>query len=236
MIYKYIPISWKHITAAVNNQLWLSAPSDFNDPFDCSHPINKEMSSQERVDLTSFLCGIDTSELSACPNGQETLVNEGIKQMSDKFSKTGICCFSERWNSILMWSHYADKHRGICLGFNTKDLVGRADCLFEKIRRKKSSPSFDFKKMGHEAGQDEFISNYIFTKASDWAYEKEWRLVIFDKGRQMIESPMRLQAVIFGLRTSPDDEQHIKKLLNHRVSFHRVRRDGQRFKLIKEGV
>src|SRR6516165_6791682 len=27
-------------------------------------------------------------------------------------------CFSKSWNNILMWSHYADKHRGICLGFD----------------------------------------------------------------------------------------------------------------------
>ncbi len=189
------------------------------------------MSNQERVELTSSLCGIDTSELSACPNGQETLVNEGIKYMSDKFSKAGICCFSERWDAILMWSHYADKHRGICLGYNARDLIGKAGYVFGKIRPEKSSPSLDFKKMSHDAGQDEFIPNYIFTKAADWAYEKEWRLVIFDKGGQLIESPMRLQTVIFGIRTAPDDEQNIKKLLNHGVSFQRVKRDGQRFKL-----
>lgn len=231
IIYKYIPISWKHITAAVNNQLWMSAPADFNDPFDCNHPINKEMSNQERVDITSSLCGIDTSELSAYPNGQETLVNEGIKYMSDKFSRAGICCFSERWDSILMWSHYADKHRGICLGYNSRDLIGKVGYVFEKIRPEKSSPSLDFKNMGTEEGQEEFINNVIFTKASDWAYEEEWRLVVFDKGRQLIESPMQLQSVIFGIRTSSDDEQNIKKFLNHGVSFQRVKRDGQRFKL-----
>jgi len=32
--------------------------------------------------------------------------------------KYGVLCFSRRWNNILMWSHYADGHKGICLGFD----------------------------------------------------------------------------------------------------------------------
>src|SRR5277367_502008 len=33
-------------------------------------------------------------------------------------ARFGVLCFSERWNDILQWSHYADRHRGICLGFD----------------------------------------------------------------------------------------------------------------------
>src|ERR1035441_3016297 len=36
----------------------------------------------------------------------------------------GLLCFSEEWNNILLWSHYADQHRGVCLGF---DVSGSSD-------------------------------------------------------------------------------------------------------------
>src|SRR6185369_16167015 len=35
--------------------------------------------------------------------------------------KYGVLCFSRSWSHPLLWSHYADKHRGICLGFDIPD-------------------------------------------------------------------------------------------------------------------
>ncbi len=33
----------------------------------------------------------------------------------------GVICFSKRWSNPVLWAHYADKHRGICLGFDVPD-------------------------------------------------------------------------------------------------------------------
>lgn len=33
----------------------------------------------------------------------------------------GVVCFSKNWSNPVIWSHYADKHRGICLGFDVPD-------------------------------------------------------------------------------------------------------------------
>jgi hypothetical protein len=32
----------------------------------------------------------------------------------------GLLCFGADWSSSVMWSHYADKHKGICLGFDVR--------------------------------------------------------------------------------------------------------------------
>lgn len=34
------------------------------------------------------------------------------------FPHKGLLCFSDNWRSPVMWAHYADKHRGVCLGFD----------------------------------------------------------------------------------------------------------------------
>jgi len=34
----------------------------------------------------------------------------------------GVMCFSSTWKNPVMWSHYADQHRGICLGFEVPDV------------------------------------------------------------------------------------------------------------------
>ena len=33
----------------------------------------------------------------------------------------GLLCFSKNWDNPVQWAHYADKHRGLCLGFDVVD-------------------------------------------------------------------------------------------------------------------
>ena len=33
----------------------------------------------------------------------------------------GVLCFSKSWTNPVVWSHYTDQHRGVCLGFDTAD-------------------------------------------------------------------------------------------------------------------
>ena len=49
----------------------------------------------------------------------------GWKETIEK--KWGVLCFSRSWHNPVLWSHYSDKHRGICLGFDV------ADSFLEKI-------------------------------------------------------------------------------------------------------
>ena len=48
---------------------------------------------------------------------------------SDK-NKYGISCFSKNYNEILMWSHYADNHNGICIEVE----IDNALCSENKIK------------------------------------------------------------------------------------------------------
>jgi hypothetical protein len=45
-----------------------------------------------------------------------------LKEFIDHVCRTyGIVCFSEEWKDPVLWSHYADKHRGVALGFDISD-------------------------------------------------------------------------------------------------------------------
>jgi hypothetical protein len=37
---------------------------------------------------------------------------------ADLALKCGVLCFSRGWKNPVLWSHYGDKHKGICLGFD----------------------------------------------------------------------------------------------------------------------
>jgi hypothetical protein len=78
----------------------------------------------------------------------------------------GVLCFSERWDDILQWSHYADRHRGVCLGFD----VAGSPAKFGKVRyvsEKDPRP---------EKPDQAFIWRSLTSKFRDWAYEREWRV------------------------------------------------------------
>lgn len=85
------------------------------------------------------------------------------EQVSARF---GVLCFSERWNDILQWSHYADRHRGICLGF---DVTG-APSKFGKVRYVKTKDPCP------EKPDLSFVWTSLTTKFAVWDYEREWRV------------------------------------------------------------
>lgn len=77
----------------------------------------------------------------------------------------GILCFSKTWSNPLLWSHYAEKHQGICLGFDIP-AEHLAEVKYQKSRNKIGNLD------------EEFMSKVLTTKFSHWRYEKEYRCFI----------------------------------------------------------
>src|SRR3954471_5525958 len=46
------------------------------------------------------------------------LAREVKVRLDQELGTRGVLSLSERWNSVLMWSHYADNHRGVCIEFD----------------------------------------------------------------------------------------------------------------------
>ncbi|MBM3591566.1 MAG: DUF2971 domain-containing protein [Alphaproteobacteria bacterium] len=83
----------------------------------------------------------------------------------------GLICFSEEWNNLLLWSHYADKHRGIALGFD----VAEQDVFRVSYASKRLEIPFCCKTK-KIVGGEEVLKDLLSTKSVDWKYEAEHRL------------------------------------------------------------
>ncbi len=61
-------------------------------------------------------------------------VRKAVKDFKKRCNETtGLLCFSQDWTKPILWSYYAEKHRGVCLGFDLKsDLV--RDVNYEEDR------------------------------------------------------------------------------------------------------
>lgn len=88
----------------------------------------------------------------------------------------GIFCLSELSDSLLMWSHYADNHRGLVVGFDSEH------AFFSK--RRSEEDEFGFLRQVEYSRErpkvilaDTSSSVWFQTKSADWSYEREWRIV-----------------------------------------------------------
>lgn len=88
-------------------------------------------------------------------------------------SEKGLICFSKNWRNPLLWSHYADKHHGICLGFDVSTRLLREVSYVKGMRTiNVTSPKTTQKEI------DSFLEKLTITKFYDWKYEDEVRYFV----------------------------------------------------------
>jgi len=142
--------------------------------------------------------------------------------------ETGIFCLSEVNDNPLMWSHYADSHKGVCVEYVTSenrifgcDLI-RADYV-------KCYPTFsstDYPDQAH-------IRRYLSAKSIHWEYEREWRVIYHSLGIQNAPTN-ELTAVILGCRISDHDRRAILEAIAMRketTAVYQSRLDEKAFQL-----
>ena len=104
-------------------------------------------------------------------NDDERRAMQGFHDQMD--ATKGVICFSSKWDNPVLWGHYADKHRGIALGFEVTD-----NLLFHANYENKRFllPRDPVTRL---AKPDEAtIQRILSTKFTDWQYESEWRFFI----------------------------------------------------------
>jgi hypothetical protein len=85
----------------------------------------------------------------------------------------GVLSLSDRPDSLLMWAHYASNHRGFAVEFRAShEWLAQARSVAYGSRRPFVAPLAPTKSQAESAGP-----SFFFAKSSDWAYEREWRLV-----------------------------------------------------------
>jgi hypothetical protein len=85
-------------------------------------------------------------------------------------SREGLLCFSRNWRNPLLWSHYAESHRGVALGFDVPSE------LLTDVRYKAGMEKLNVdNKTTAQEEIDSFLRELRYTKFSDWRYEDEMR-------------------------------------------------------------
>lgn len=221
-------LNWKRIFT--HNELYFPSPSKFNDPFDCrvdfdidlkcsKSDVKKYLEKAQRnmstpIDIKRILNDEEELRRNIKRLAREELQPELEKQM-------GILSLSEKNYDILMWSHYADGHRGFCLEFDGAALHNWKYC--QPVNYDENFLPFgefcDALPELNDNNQKKSMRAFVLRKSSHWKYESEWRVIVNvtdERGRTLIYPQEILTGVIFGCRMSNDNKIIIKNTLDGR--------------------
>lgn len=216
-----------------NHKIMFSHYKDFNDPFECAANIDTNNTTAEWANFLKSQ-GASLGEIkqivgNILTDRQAASIIKG--SIHDTISESGIFCMTPKPDNLLMWAHYADQHKGVCIKF---DLL--ADI-----------PSFAFPK-SVDYSDDYYNFNYlrnpgmasqtIWHKSKDWAYEEEYR-VVKPKFNGLCEiNPDAVVEIIFGCRCPEDDEKEIKDAADtgvyKKLNYRHARMSSSKYQLIIE--
>lgn len=126
-------------------------------------------------------------------------------------------CFAKKYDSILMWSHYAQKHTGIVLGFDVSQKPFEADCLLDVMYSNKRESYRPTETDEYKDYEEEF-HKLAASKHIGWSYEEECRFIIpYEPGILTNENFFRfreknLVSVYMGVRMDQNHREEILKL------------------------
>jgi hypothetical protein len=207
----------------LRHKLYFSSRTSFNDPFDCIVPsllgtqgtLLKRFV-EERISKL-FAHASAAEQIRMMSKGLSADFLEGLrKDLQTDVDGAGILCLSKVRDDILMWSHYADKHNGLCLEFD-----GSANCLFFGEAQPVQYSEYTPLPLDDDSGKQ--IERIVLTKATHWSYEQEYRIVRPNQAGTLMEFPAALlTGVIFGYGMPDELRQKIRSWAaagNSRVAF-----------------
>ena len=245
ILYKYRTFDpdRKHLKALENAELFFPSPRHFNDPFDCS--LHYDLDGLESGLALRWAVDFVGRELPhLVPDQRESLARrrwheirsqpDYAKRFHDYVIETnqhkfGICSLTPLARNLLMWAHYAEDHKGFCVGINMlamvpfqNDQAKQGDLIdLYKVEYAEAMPRINFfQSMLSETGDDDALT-LITTKSTDWKYEQEYRLVRWHKADSCISIGRGALAwVILGCRTSDENREQVLMICrNNRVPF-----------------
>lgn len=207
-LYSFRPFNDYSLSDLMNKEITLVHPSEFNDPFDTLilHWTKRfEKHCIEKQHIKPYKSSFDYYR-----------VRSFVKDVSN----------TKAYKNILMWSHYANGHKGYCVKYifdEDFDSKSGLNMRFQPVVYTKRGEKIDIddKKIDIELG--------YCTKQYLWEYENEVRLIAYMPEAQSHFSPIplgdscRIDAIYFGVKCNDNNIRTIKKILKDTdISFYRM--------------
>lgn len=260
-LYKYRPFSVRALRALTEAEIYYAKPNSFNDPLDCDPTIEVDIGraslekllfkmrsrryerdeAAERIGYLRYMSteyGDYRSEPKVEAYLSRMLATEIKDELDDELGNAGVVSLSETWKSALMWSHYADEHRGICIEYDTTEQAQPrlAPVNYKAPRAVSTTDLWAWKMRDDPAAREQVMQTYYYAKSAEWKYEREWRDVREKSGSASV--PYRMTAVHFGMRCDVSVITTVVKLLTDHpeIKLWQIWPKDESFKLRRRAV
>jgi hypothetical protein len=224
-LYKYRPFNEFTLDIIASNKIYFPKPSTFNDPYDCRIEIDKNVSIDDYVQILRYDAAryfVAPEELEAeiakvkragiIPQDFQDKLSLGIDKYHNENQDMGVLSLSSDPKNILMWAHYADDHKGICIEFerDERNDLGRKE-VTQPVKYLIGYPrikALDF----ISSTEGSSTRKMLWSKSKDWAYEKEWRMLV-TKGNKSIPLPGKITSIIIGMRMPERNINILRQLI-----------------------
>lgn len=179
-IFKYYPDKLERLADIKANKMWYAAPCTFNDVFDCDLSVDEKRIFESALSMCPDKRGIRAGS----PIWKELrgIIRKEIGSFRSMWetlrTQTGISCLSESEKSLLMWAHYANNHRGMCVEYDLPEI--NRQLQFTAIPVIYSDSRICFRSINTDSINQDTHTAFIeslSSKSPEWSYEKEWRII-----------------------------------------------------------
>lgn len=203
----------------LGNQLYAATAEKLNDPFDSSaaYRVLEEGPELREMVRRFFLAeGADLDLAEAFSNDQALLDSRALAHSLEEghrslLQQVGICALAGERRSTLLWSHYAQEHRGVAVQYRPS-----LDPMALQVSQVQYSDAFPVVDDYFNKSSRNLLLP-LLQKASPWEYEKEWRVIrVHEANRTFTVRPEALTGVVLGMSISPVDREFIHALAEER--------------------
>lgn len=167
-------------------------------------------------------------------NDLKKLLDDVNQSWKEYVRSMRVFCISEKYNDLLMWAHYAEQHTGVVLKLKCIPELDTALCAAREINYSSEIPVLatkeDYiKKFTAQINIDygDLYKNLAYTKSDHWAYENEWRCIVFRPINDNLYdvnllNPEEIDTIYLGCRMSKPKRNEILKLLTGKLKHVKV--------------
>jgi len=172
----------------------------------------------DEIGLTLRLSEKIQPELISAREDIKRLLDNADRQMSLKMKELFLIgCLCTNYKNKLMWSHYADSHKGFCIEYDYSDLVVDDHTVLPlPVIYSEERPLISWKAALNNSPEnvEEAVLQFtkgLLTKDNIWSYENEWRILI--KATDVSDIPMpRVSCVYLGASISDKNRNAILQI------------------------
>lgn len=206
--FKYFSQKWA-LEFSNKMELFFSPIEEFNDPHDTPLHLIDIPTDLKETEIRRILKPILNREvykvmkkkyMNSNNRRQFPLIIDDLLNITRTHS--GVCCLSTELSSPVMWSHYTE-HKGMAIEIKEPalDFPGDEEHIVGLLKMNYSDKP---KMVSLRNGLNESLSEALCMKTSEWAYEKEYRLIVSGVQGTVSLVPSTLKSIYFGYKADDD--------------------------------